>query len=566
MSAPRRTGVAAALLGLLATGGCVTLPDGGGVRAQPGDVPTTEAGIRYTPPGPAPGADQRAIVTGFLDAMGASPVQTSTAREFLTRSAAKGWMPQQRTVLYDGVSAAASQAPGELMLTGAVWLDEHGRWRGDLPPDEAHIHLRLERERGEWRIAELPDALLARRSWFRGEYAQFQVHFLDPTYRVLVPEAVFEPRGGQLATSLVRALLAGPPDPDAPSLANRLDGLRLVDGAVTVDKGTARVNLAGSPTLPTPASRTELAAQLSWTLRQVPGLRSFQVRIGDTPLTLEGGLTDIPVGQGASFDPAVATASTALFGLREGLPVRVEGTTVRRLGDDPQRRLRDLSVDLTASRRAEVSADGTRVTFAALDGSDAGTVVRGADFARPAWDGAGHAWLLDRRTSGAVVSVVSSGVQRVIRVPGISGAQVTELLVSRDGTRLVAVVHTGSSDHVVQSRVRWNDDVVEAAPARQLGAVTGLRDLGWDGPTRVVVLTGRRDLSEVSWLALDGAPEDLRATPSTVPLFDDVRSLVSTATASQPVWGVTAKGALVQVGSVTGERPPRGLTQLGAVG
>jgi hypothetical protein len=563
----RRVAVAAAFAGLLATAGCVTLPDGGEVRDQPGDVLTRDAGIRYTPPGPAPGADQRAIVTGFLDAMGASPVQTSTARDFLTRSAAQGWMPQRRTLVYDGVAAPSTGAPGELTLTGADWLDEHGRWRGRLPAGEEQVHLRLERERGEWRIAELPDALLARRSWFSSQYAQYQLHFLDPTYRVLVPEPVFAPRGDQLATSLVRALLAGPPDPDAPWLATRLEGLRLADGAVTVDGGTAQVDLTGSATLPTPASRSELAAQLAWTLRQVPGVRSFEVRLRDTPLTHEGGLPDIPVGQGSLLDPAVLGASTALFGVRDGAPVRVDGGDVEPLGEEaPAQQVRAVSVDLMATQRAEVSADGAHVRLLALDGSGPVTVAQGVDFARPAWDRAGHAWLLDRRTTGAVVSVLSPAGQQVVQVPGVSGHRATHLLVSRDGTRLVVALRSAGHDLVVESRLRWHDDVLEVTPARLIGTFAGLRDLGWDGPTRVVALTSAHDLSEVTWLSLDGAPDGLRATPTSFPVFDDVRSLVSSGAADRPVWAETAKGAFVRVGSASGDHPARGVAELTAVG
>ncbi|GGO84728.1 lipoprotein LpqB [Nocardioides phosphati] len=569
MTGVRRGALAAALLGVLATAGCVTLPDGGDVRDQPGDVLPSATGIRYTPPGPARGASPHAIVTGFLDAMGASPVQTSTAREFLTRSAAEAWQPQRRTVVYDAVKPSTSGSSGDLVLTGAAWLDEAGRWRGELPAAEAHVHLRLQRERGEWRIGGVPDALLARRTWFSGAYAQFQVHFLAPDYRSLVPEPVFAPRGEPLATSLVRALLMGPPDPDAPWLANRLGGLHLAEGAVTVKEGTARVGLSGVATLPTPAARTQLAAQLAWTLRQVPGVRTFQVRIGDTPLTLEGGLTDIPVGQGASLDPADAEASTALFGLRGGRPVRVEGHDVQALdgAHAPAYALREVSVDLDATRRAEVSADGRQVRVAALDGAGPATVVTGEDFAHPAWDRAGHTWLLDRRTSGAGVTVLSSGRQLVVRVPGVSGARVTDLLVSRDGTRLFAAVRDDGRDEVLESRLWWNGDDVSASPARRVATVSGLQDLGWDGPTRVVALTTAHGLSQVTWMTLDGAPGDLGDIPAAAAVFDPVTSLVTSATPGQPLWAVGAKGALVAVGAASSaDEPPHGITHLTAVG
>jgi hypothetical protein len=402
----------------------------------------------------------------------------------------------------------------------------------------------------------------------RAAYRQVSLYFLDPTYGLLVPEPVFVPRGDQLATALVRSLLAGPSDPDAPWLASRLQGLRLAEGAVTVKGGTARVDLAGTAHLPTPASRSQLAAQLAWTLRQVPGVATFEVRLGDTPLTLGGGLTDIPVGDGSALDPSVAAATNDLFGLRDGRPVRVVGSHVEALDGPgaPAYGLREVSVDLTATRRAEVSADGRQVRVADLAGSGAATVVAGEDFAHPAWDREGRTWLLDRRTTGAGLSVLASGRQRAVQVPGVSGARVSDLLVSRDGTRLLAAVRRGGRDLVVQSRLRWRGAGVVASPARTIATLTDLRDLGWDGPTHVVALTAGEELARVTWLALDGAPDDLRDSPPPDPLFDDVRSLVSSGAADQPVWAVTAKNALVPVNTSAGTVPPRGITHLTTVG
>jgi Lipoprotein LpqB beta-propeller domain/Sporulation and spore germination len=566
VSAARR-GVVTALLGvLLAASGCVTLPDGGDVRAQPGDALPADEGIRYLPPGPAPGASSTGIVTGFLDAMLASPVQTSTAREFLTERAADTWQPQQRVIVYDDVAAPAAAMPGRLVLDGAAWVDASGRWRGALPAAERRVHLSLTQEDGEWRIAGLPDALLARRSWFSREYGQFQVHFLAPDRESLVPEPVFVPRGGQLATSLVRALLAGPPA--ASGVVTRLRDLALVDGAVTIKDGTARIDLTGSAELPTPEARNELAAQLTWTLQQVPGLRTLQVRIDDTPLTLEGGLTEIPILHGALLDPSIAEASNGLFGLVDGRPARVTSGEGEPIGGpwSSAYRLRDVSIDLAASNAAGVRADGRAVRIAPLAVDGTTTEVSGEDFAHPAWDRAGRAWLLDRRASGAGVTAVVGGRLVAVTVPGVSGRQVIDLLVSRDGTRLVAAVRAGGRDTVVVSRVRWSGRRVAASPARRIAGAPSVRDLAWEGPDEVLVLSGDRAVSRVRWLSLDGAPDDLREAPPVDTIVADVRRLVASGTEDTPAWAVAADGSLIGIGRTREQRAARGIAMLTWVG
>lgn len=567
MTGVRRGAQALLLTAVLTTTGCVTLPDGGGVRDQPGDLLPTEEGIRYLPASPTPGASPEAIVAGFLDAMLASPVQTSSARDFLTREAAKRWAPQQRVLVYDDVTTS-SRTPGSLRLTGAVWVDEAGRWRGALPAEERRVDLSLEQEEGEWRIGDLPDALLARRTWFSREYGQFHVHFFDQSRSILVPEPVFVPRGDQLATSLVRALLAGPPERSGAALLTRLGGLRLADGAVTVSSGTARVDLTGPAHLPTPEARTQLAAQLAWTLRQISDVRTLQVRIDETPLTLEGGLTEIPVDHGLVHAPAVATAEDDLYGLMDGRPARVaSGGGVPIAGPwAAAYRLRELSVDLTATAIAGVRADGREVRIAPLEAPGDPTHVRGEDFAHPAWDHAGRLWLLDRRADGAGVTVVADGRLHVVAVPGISGRGVTDLLVSRDGTRLVAAVDEPGRDAVVVSRLRWDGHEPHASPARRVARITRLRDLAWHGPTEVLALGADGRFARAHWLSLDGAPEDLRAVPPSDTVFDDVRGVVSSAAEETPAWALTDDGDLIPIGSTRAQRAVRGVTHLTWVG
>ena len=98
-------------------------------------------------------------------------------------------------------------------------------------------------------------------------------------------------------------------------------------------------------------------------------------------------------------------------------------------------------------------------------------VITGAtSLLEPAWDFAGRLWAVDRRADGAVVSYLAGDDVATVEVPGISGADVKEFLVSRDGSRLVAVIRQRVSDVVVVSRLLQNSSgqVVRATRAQQV--------------------------------------------------------------------------------------------------
>jgi hypothetical protein len=571
----------ALLPGLLLTtaaAGCVNLPDSGQVRSVREErAAVLEEGIPYLPPGPSRGEVPRDIVRGFLDAMMASPLQLSTAREYLTKNGAQAWRPQRRVVTYTSATLGSVADTAEIDLGGAQWIDARGRWRGELPSRQRVVQVPLEVEDGEWRIAAAPDAMLVPETWFAEHYQQVSLDFLDPSTRIMVPEPVFVPRGEQMATALVRGLIAGPPDLAGAGLVSLLHGARLIGGAVTIEGGVASVALDGDITATTGESRELLAAQLAWTLRQVPTITSLRVLLGSAPLALEGGLTEFPIGIGAAFDPRAARASDDLFGLRKGHLVSVtDGQPVTAkgpLGAGPP--LRDVSVSLSGTTAAGVRSAGRDLIVAPVD-DEAGSAVRlpisGAeDLAHPAWDSDGRLWVLDRRRTGAVVSVLVDNRPTVVDVPGISGEQVVDLLVSRDGTRLVAAVRRVGGDEVTISRLDWHTGEVRALPAHRIARLdsggTPIRDLAWRSPTEVLVLSALSTrLAEVRTVSVDGSPERVRDAGPPELVRADVRRLVASPAERALAWAETAAGVLVGVGPIGSATPPTGAQQITYVG
>ena len=114
---------------------------------------------------------------------------------------------------------------------------------------------------------------------------------------------------------------------------------------------------------------------------------------------------------------------------------------------------------------------------------------------RPAWDFADRLWLVDR-TRRRRRRVCSSGGRgpRELDVPRVTGRRVRSFLVSRDGSRLVAVVRGRPGDELDGEPDARNDQgrVVGATRARRIswegdGALP-IRDIAWTSPTTIAVL------------------------------------------------------------------------------
>ncbi len=156
--------------------------------------------------------------------------------------------------------------------------------------------------------------------------------------------------------------------------------LPTVDAGLSVpvsDQGVAEVNLGGSNAGPQdPDDLSRMLAQLGWTLRQVPGVRSLRVTIGGEEVRLPGGDSEYGVNEGQQYDPAGDTANSLLYGLRNGQLVYGEPDTLAPaagpLGEEEDHGLRSVSVSLDASVAVGVSDDGTSLLRAPLRGRPGG--------------------------------------------------------------------------------------------------------------------------------------------------------------------------------------------------
>jgi hypothetical protein len=539
----RRPAAIAVLVGacLIGTGCGVTMPDTGPVHVTTATASNRDDGsVSIKPRRPGKGDSPDQIVKGFLDAMRATPAVTTTvAREFLTQEASDDWQPSGM-VIYSTALTPKGINEVEATLTNADRLDSRGAWLGPVSEDDSTVKFTMAHdEDGEWRIAQPPPYLMVPQSWFAQRFQQVSLYFFDPSATLLVPEPVFVPRGTQFASTLVNGLLQGPADELAGTEKTFVpDGLTSVSVPVS-DSGLAQVDLTsdtGDATMSSPEQAERLVSQLAWTLQQDPSIARFSVSIDGRPVQLPGE-SEFSVEHGHEYAPYVAGSSTQLFGVADGHMVggspqnlaAVSGPFGQGVVD-----LRTVAPDLRAHQVAGVSSDGTALWLASTkdSGEDATQLTSGVDLLRPAWDFNDRVWEVDRNGGHAVVTYLRNHRMRELQVSGISGEDVKDFLVSRDGSRLIAVVRQDKdNDAIVVSRIQTTGDgqVVGALAADYVSNPDNeegqVRDIAWLSPTSIVVLRPvSRSLFQVRTASVDGA--DIEVPP--FPIDDHVVSLAGT--------------------------------------
>ena len=525
--------------------------------------------------------------------MTATPaIKTSVAREFLMKEARSTWQPTGM-IIYGGSLTTSRVSQGgssvvEAKLADVTRTDARGAWLGAQPEAEVTLPFQVELEDQQYRISDPPPSLIVPQRWFEQRFRQVSLYFFDPTGTVLIPEPVFVPRGQQFASTLVNGLLAGPPtelvDNELTLLPESLRSL-----SVPVSDGVAQVDLtsdtAADDVIPPPEEAEMLVAQLAWTLGQDPTIKGFKVTIGGRSLQLPDGESVFDVEDGHEYAPYVAGSSTLLFGLLDG----------RLVGGSPQNLepvtgpfgvtdygLRAAVPDLRLDQAAAVTADGTSLMVAPV--KDTGETVTspitdGADLLAPAWDFSGRLWEVDRHSTGSVVQYLQNGRMHDLDVPGISGEDVKRFLVSRDGSRLIAVLRIDDdNDAIVVSRILTGGDgrVDRALPAVTVTAPDDghIRDIAWHSPTSITVLRPvLRSTFQVRTLTVDGAPAGPDAVSIT--LNSEVLGLIGTPVPNESGYGFVPgvpdsgiPGALVDLAGPGAEAidiDPR-VTSLGYVG
>ncbi len=482
--------LAAAVTAAVVLSACAGLPTSGPVNAG------NEAGfvgpppdVQFIPLGPQKGASPKQIVQGFIAAATSPDGDWAIARQFLTPAARGGWNPEAGVTIDDFVDrtyTTVGDTSVTLSLTQTASVDATGAYSTtDAAPSPLPYTLAKGSD-GQWRIAKAPDGIVLDSDSFADVFTAYSVMYFDPTWTYLVPDvrwfalnpvtriaqAVATPPASWLAGAVVTAF----PDEVKPP-----PSVPVVDGQAQVELGQ---KAAGQTVTVLDRMQTQLEASLA-----TAGVTAVAMTANGADLGAAAART-----RTARVDSRALVDATSGFGFLTGTGIEpVTGLTAAIAALAPQA---PSAIEVSPDRdmAAVRYASGQVARVRAADGK-AQVLDQRAGLVAPTVDGLGYVWSVPAAHPADVVAYGADG--RAVAVGGAwpAASAIVAMQISRDGTRMVALVESGSQTEV------WVAGVVRDAsgmPTRlgtplPLATVvdTGI-DLAWidDATVGVLVRSG----------------------------------------------------------------------------
>jgi len=477
----RKALLALAVLGL---SGCATIPTNGPVLI--GGPITVESGteIEYLPAGPAEGATQREILDGFIAAGAAPQNNFRIARSFLTDAAALTWNPARETIVRGIYASVKVSAATELtyFTTIVSRVDENGVFSTSSRPESRDWQFGFTRTNGEWRLSVVPDLTVVSESTFASTYDEYIAYFYNHDRSALVPDVRVFARQGDPATSVARAVIAGP-SPFLPNTSTAFpDGTELTTAPIDNEAGSATVDVSDIVVEASISDQQDMLAQMGASLGQLPDVSTTTMSVNRVPLP-------IPAIPGIELNPRVDDRPLILYGNSFGYSTDGEIASI------PSKEARVVNLKPTSisyDTSTNAAAVGTRTgVFLLTD-----RTVRVSDKASlvdPQIDGSRSVWWVDP-TAPHQVSVSIGTETIVLDGPWSRSAQIVGLEVSRENARVAIGINDRGRGYVLVGAIAVDGSGRPSGVSgfRQLTiAAESIIDLAWADSTHVAALGSR---------------------------------------------------------------------------
>jgi hypothetical protein len=426
-----------ALAAAVALTACAAIPTDGPVRSGGTIKDQSVSGVDYRPGKPVPGSDQTAILRGFIGAGTGAADDYAIAREYLSSDFADTWNPRRGVTIRDGNPAVERVGERELTytLTASATVDADGEYTQAVRPTSSTLTFQFVRERGEWRISYAPDGIILSPVSFDTVFQQHALYFYDPTYRFLVPDERWFLARSSTSTRITSALLAGPADWLKGAVVSSFpEGTQLSLNAVTVDNGSALVDLSSNALRASSQDRVRMREQLTRSLASVATISSVSITAEGTPFSIPDA-----TGAQAQQNPDVDARPLVARGDAVGYAT---GTKIAELGGG----MGDAIAGLDPSSFA-LSSSGAA---AAVGNDDGVSVVRGRDHLRidatddlvpPSIDDLGFVWVGRSDDTRRVTAYGLGGDPHLVGTT-LPRGDLVSFQVSRDSTRALALIET----------------------------------------------------------------------------------------------------------------------------
>lgn len=484
------------LLVLAGLTGCVQVPTAGPIERVPGQAEVCQNCINVEVAPPETGADPREVVAGYLRATRTYQPSYSTARQFLTTAAADAWRPEERVSIYDDSNLVADLDSATFVgrLVGEVGIDRtYTARKGEL-----EWNPELRRENGEWRISNPPTGLIVQDFYFDRFYAAYSVYFVVNNAS-LVPERIYLPtqrNPANLASTLMIALLDGPSAWLAPAAGSAIPmGTSLSVASVPITNGVAEVPLDEAVLELSDPQRTQMAAQIVYTLRQVSGVKGVLITVNSKKFRVpEADPTSLVIPLDAfsrEIDP-VPFVTDQLYAVKDGrvhLVTTPDETPGLQAIPGPLGKgdydVDSLAVSVNGTSVAAVTGNGRELQRAATDTGEVRAFRTGlTEMLRPQFTRYEEIWTIGVR-DGRQQLWRSSPDQEDVAVPVVGAGRITAFRISPDGARIALVrQRDGGQDLELAQIIRAEKVTVDGwrtVDLTQVGLteITRIADVAW---------------------------------------------------------------------------------------
>lgn len=437
--------VATTILGL---GACVGIPTSGPVMPGRDVSEQVPSGSEFIPEGPVAGAEQEAILRGFIEAYKGLG-NYDVARQFLSDEFAEEWDPRESVLVRTG-STHFDRVNDVTMNYGFVMsatVDRDGEYFS-FPSSAQSLTYGFVKENGEWRISEAPNGIVLLDDTFRALFLDRAIYFLDPTRQNLVPDLRWFP-AGTAVSRIVTALLNGPPEWLEGAVSTAFpEGTRLSSPrAVEVDRNVVVVDLSSEALAASESQRQLMRTQLQASLGKVVTLPNVQLWVEGAQLSIA------PPGEDA---PAVRPqVDSRMLVLRDG--------EFGYLANDRITPLNGLSDKVVATNPVDATLGATGTTVATLTAKGVYLVRSSVDeptlvdprpgLIAPALDSYGYLWTVQRSDPTSIRAYDMEGNAFAVATTLPRGADIVSLVISRDGARVAALLATDAGPRLIVAAI-----------------------------------------------------------------------------------------------------------------
>ena len=484
-SRSRLVAVVAALALLL--GGCSSIPRSGDVQAGRDAVTGENPAPIFLPFGPRADATMEEILTGFIDAATSPDNNYEIAREFLTPEFSDAWKSDSGVTVYDGSErnfVPVDEATMSFEVMPVAEVNANGEYHEEDASSSLPLRYSFTQVAGQWRISAAPNGTVLDQSTFKDVFSAQSLYFFDPDYRYLVPDVRWFPRGASTPTKIVNGVLNGPSEWLAGAVTSAFpEGTALTADAVTVVARDAKVDLNGEALNADTITLQRMRSQLE---NSLPSGLSVSITINQNSQDIDE--------LGASEPKVNPRVDARALVLRDGEFgfLAATGKTITPLAglSDTIVALGPSAVALSPSQTAAAVLSPTGVSGIRV-GDDARLLDPRQNLIEPSIDGSGFVWSVPGDRPNELFVYSAQGAAVALPTPWEDAASIASLQVSRDGTRVIALLSAaGESRLVVAAVLRENGTPVGLGDAVQLGTGAGTpQDATWIDQSTVAYLS-----------------------------------------------------------------------------